>query len=187
MHCNVWCDKNLCGTNLCDQRLTCINRSYAKTCHFRVPQLKACILIRIDYWTKHRVWYHKIWIVFKHCSECTRIEFGYVNNVCKFPKKIIRPSVGWNSVTPGPTYDIQLMHNGAHISTMGADGRCSGNNLQWLATIPVATLELDLIANRKETNQYYLQVLTSTWCSGVLFLAIYLWLPHGRGSHGHDM
>ena len=22
MHCNVWCDKKLCGTNLCDQCLT---------------------------------------------------------------------------------------------------------------------------------------------------------------------
>ena len=57
---------------------------------------------------------------------------------------------------PGPTYDVQLMHNGAHISTMGADGQYSRNNLQWLATILVATFDLDLIANRKETNQYYL-------------------------------
>ena len=39
MHSNVWLDKNLCGTNLCDQRLTriiCIYKSHAEICHFRV-------------------------------------------------------------------------------------------------------------------------------------------------------
>ena len=32
MDCNVWCDKNLCGTNICDRHLTCkirINKSRA--------------------------------------------------------------------------------------------------------------------------------------------------------------
>ena len=118
--------------NLCDQRLTRINRSYAKICHFRVPELKACILIRIDYWTKHIESAYKIWIVLKCCSECTRIESGYV--FTNFPKRqYVHLSDG--TLTLGPTYDVQLMHNGAHISTMGADGRYSGNNLQWLATI----------------------------------------------------
>ena len=39
MHSNVWCDKNLCGTNLCDLRLTRINhinKSHAETCRFMV-------------------------------------------------------------------------------------------------------------------------------------------------------
>ena len=39
MHCNVWRDKNLCGTNLCDQRLTRIiriNKTRAEKCRFTV-------------------------------------------------------------------------------------------------------------------------------------------------------
>ena len=45
MHCNVWCDKNLCGTNLCDQRLTHIihiNKTRAEKCRFMVLVLLAC-------------------------------------------------------------------------------------------------------------------------------------------------
>ena len=40
MHNNIWYDKNLCSTNLCDQRLTriiCINISHAEICCFTVP------------------------------------------------------------------------------------------------------------------------------------------------------
>ena len=40
MHCNVWCDKNLCGTNLCDRRSTRtirINKTRAEKCRFTVP------------------------------------------------------------------------------------------------------------------------------------------------------
>ena len=39
MHSNVWCDKNLCGTNLCDLCLTHINRinkSHAEICRFTI-------------------------------------------------------------------------------------------------------------------------------------------------------
>ena len=39
MHCNVWRDKNLCGTNLCDRRLIriiCINKTRAEKCRFTV-------------------------------------------------------------------------------------------------------------------------------------------------------
>ena len=36
MHCNIWHDKNLCGTNLCDRRLTRINKSHAEICRFTV-------------------------------------------------------------------------------------------------------------------------------------------------------
>ena len=39
MYCNVWCDKNLCSTNLCDLCLThiiCINKSHAEICTFTV-------------------------------------------------------------------------------------------------------------------------------------------------------
>ena len=39
MHSNVWCNKNLSGTNLCDLHLTRIihiNKSHAEICHFRV-------------------------------------------------------------------------------------------------------------------------------------------------------
>ena len=39
MHCNVWRDKNLCGTNLCDRRLTHIihiNKTRAEKCRFTV-------------------------------------------------------------------------------------------------------------------------------------------------------
>ena len=40
MHCNVWRDKNLCATNLCDQCLTRIihiNKTRASKCRFTVP------------------------------------------------------------------------------------------------------------------------------------------------------
>ena len=39
MHCNVWRDKNLCGTNLCDRHLTHIiriNKTHAEKCRFTV-------------------------------------------------------------------------------------------------------------------------------------------------------
>ena len=39
MHFNVWCNKDLCGTNLCDQHLThiiCINKTRAEKCRFTV-------------------------------------------------------------------------------------------------------------------------------------------------------
>ena len=39
MHCNVWRNKNLCSTNLCDWRLTRIiriNKTRADKCHFTV-------------------------------------------------------------------------------------------------------------------------------------------------------
>ena len=42
MHCNVWCDKNLCGINLCDRCLTRIihiNKTRAEKCHITVPCL----------------------------------------------------------------------------------------------------------------------------------------------------
>ena len=44
MHCNIWHDKSLCGTNLCDWRLTCIiciNKSHTEICHFMVYNLTA--------------------------------------------------------------------------------------------------------------------------------------------------
>ena len=39
MHGNIWRDKNLCSTNLCDLRLTHmihINKSHAEICRFKV-------------------------------------------------------------------------------------------------------------------------------------------------------
>ena len=57
MHCNVWCDKNLCGTNLCDWRLTriiCINKTCAEklyllyyslhvqSCYLNLPPFPQC-------------------------------------------------------------------------------------------------------------------------------------------------
>ena len=42
MHCNLWHDKNLCGTNLCNQCLTRIiriNKTRAEKCHFTVDIL----------------------------------------------------------------------------------------------------------------------------------------------------
>ena len=39
MHCNVWHDKNLCGTNFCDwhfTRIIRINKTRAEKCHFMV-------------------------------------------------------------------------------------------------------------------------------------------------------
>ena len=39
MHCNVWHDKNVRGTNLCDWHLTriiCINKTRTEKCHFTV-------------------------------------------------------------------------------------------------------------------------------------------------------
>ena len=45
MHSNVWRNKKLCGTNLCDLRLTHIihiNKSYAEICRFRVLWSPMC-------------------------------------------------------------------------------------------------------------------------------------------------
>ena len=41
MHCNVWCDKDLCGTNVCNQRLTRIiriNKTCTEKCRFTVDK-----------------------------------------------------------------------------------------------------------------------------------------------------
>ena len=49
MHCNVWHDKKLCGTNLCDQRLTRIiriNKTHTEKCRFTVLYIEWNLCIK---------------------------------------------------------------------------------------------------------------------------------------------
>jgi hypothetical protein len=59
MYCDVWRDKNLCETNLCDRRLTRIiriNKTRAEKCTFTVLSITSHVprpipmLISMQYW-----------------------------------------------------------------------------------------------------------------------------------------
>ena len=63
MYCNVWHDKNLCGTNLCDWRLTCIiciNKTHTEKCWFMVIwQMKSMHVQKETVWQGEKAADHR--------------------------------------------------------------------------------------------------------------------------------